>query len=161
MVHTVRQFHSDERGLAALEFAILAPLLAIAVIGVSDYALRFNAQASLDDALRLAVEGAIRIGDDAAGVAQFLQHSGYNAAETLMSSASTSPASSSGGEAKMTMSVQKTDVCFVDGTMSVSQRGSGTCAAPEKWLRLSGAYPLQTLTSGLITLNGQIDVKVQ
>lgn len=156
-----KRFGRNETGIAALEFAILAPLFAIAAIGTADYALRFNAQASLDDALRVALEGAIRLGDDAEGIADFLNQNGYSAGVTSFS-ATDSPDSTTAVEAGgLQIEVQQSEACFENGAMRVGRRGGTGCSAPETWLRLSGSYRLETFTAGAVDLGGQLDVKVQ
>ncbi len=156
-----KRFGRNESGIAALEFAILAPLFAIAAIGTADYALRFEAQASLDDALRVAVEGAIRLGDDAEGVAEFLNQNGYSASITTFSSDDSPEAKSASESEVLQFEVQRTEACFEAGSMQVGRRGASGCAQPEPWLRLSGSYRVDTFTAGAVDLGAQIDVKVQ
>lgn len=161
MAFRPKRFRGNESGIAALEFAILAPLFAIAAIGTADYALRFEAQASLDDALRIAVEGAIRLGDDAQGVAEFLNQNGYSATITTFSSDDSPEATSASKTEVMQFEVQPTEACFESGVMQVGGRGETACADPEKWLRLAGSYRIDTFTAGAVDLGAQIDVKVQ
>lgn len=144
-----------------MEFAILAPLFAVAAIATADYAMRFNAQASLDDALRVALEGAIRLGDDAEGVADFLNQNGYSAAVASFSATDSSRGTTAAEAGVLQIEVQRSEACFENGAMQVGQRGGTGCTAPETWLRLSGSYRLETFTAGPVDLGGQLDVKVQ
>ncbi len=54
-----RRFAGDEGGLAAVEFALLTPLLAFGFLAMVDVALAINSRMEMDSALRAAAESAL------------------------------------------------------------------------------------------------------
>ena len=54
-----RRFGGDEGGLAAVEFALLTPLLAFGFLAMVDVALAINSRMEMDSALRAAAESAL------------------------------------------------------------------------------------------------------
>lgn len=58
-----RRYHRDENGIAATEFALIAPVLLLLLVGMIDFGLYINANMKLENTTRAAAEYVYQGGD--------------------------------------------------------------------------------------------------
>lgn len=73
------RFGRDGRGVAAVEFAVIAPVLAFALIAMVDIGEAVYTKYDVERKMRLAIEGVVRYGDDPVKVLAFANASGASA----------------------------------------------------------------------------------
>ena len=73
------RFGRDTRGVAAVEFAVIAPILAFALIAMVDIGEAVYTKYNIERKMRLTIEGVVRYGDDPAKVLAFANASGASA----------------------------------------------------------------------------------
>ena len=73
------RFGRDERGVAAVEFAVIAPILAFAMIAMVDIGEAVYTKYDIERKMRLTIEGVVRYGDDPEKVLAFANASGATA----------------------------------------------------------------------------------
>ncbi|MCE9508434.1 MAG: pilus assembly protein [Alphaproteobacteria bacterium] len=77
----MKRLFQCERGIAAIEFAMIVPLLTLILIGVVDYGMFINQKMKLQDLARTATQYVVQGGSDANVMADVIQTSDfYNAA---------------------------------------------------------------------------------
>jgi len=77
----MRRFFRCERGIAAIEFAMIVPMLTMILIGVVDYGMFINQKMKLQDLARTATQYVVQGGSDTNVMADVFQTSDfYNAA---------------------------------------------------------------------------------
>lgn len=72
-------FHRDNKGIAAVEFAVIAPILALGLILMVDIGEAVFVKFNVERKIRLAIEGVIRYGNDPEKVLAFANASGSSA----------------------------------------------------------------------------------
>ena len=75
----IDRFSKDGLGVAAVEFALVAPILAFSLIAMVDIGEAVYVKYDVERKLRLTIEGVLRYGDDPAKVLQFANASGASA----------------------------------------------------------------------------------
>lgn len=167
----------NEEGAAAIEFVIFAPLLAITALETAQLALRFNAQLSLSTTVRMGTEIAMRKGDRPETIVELLEANGIAAklaayeAESGTSVQTGQPEMTSANpdvtgvqsasRPKLELSIIPTDVCFTASGMVVAARDAGTCAEPERWIRIQGRYDHANLKGEPDTLHDHADIQIR
>ena len=66
--HPHRRGHREERGAAALEFALVAPIFVLVVLGIANFGFLLTQQISLSNVAREAARNAVVDGPDCAAV---------------------------------------------------------------------------------------------
>ena len=123
MANCVRHFVSNKDGVAAVEMAVLFPLLAMAFILMVDVAQAVTHRYDTERKMRLAIEGVLRYGDDMPKVAVFAN--GFSGSVNDPSRGGTLTV----GPYKVCRSTSDTEVFEVDETP--------TCPNPESWYKIA------------------------
>ncbi|TCD15467.1 TadE/TadG family type IV pilus assembly protein [Oricola cellulosilytica] len=128
---SARRLRDDRNGIAAVEFGLLVPVLALAFVLMLDIAQGIAAKYDTERKMRLAIEGIIRYGDDTAKVQAFANNSGNEA----FPSSPDAPVNNS------TLVVDPYYICRnVDGTFATfAPSESPSCTNYETWYELTTA----------------------
>ena len=124
------RFSLSEAGAAATEFALIAPVLVLACLGMVDIGMAFGERMAIDDSLRAASEGAM------------LDRGEAEVADLLKAAASNNFSIATDGQAspaKLLTSVQRFCACPESVNTSISCT-SGTCTggkSPYHYYRLT------------------------
>jgi Flp pilus assembly protein TadG len=120
---------SRERGVAAIEFALLLPLLMLILFSIFEFSRGYNARVSVTHAAREGVRAAA-LGEDHVAAAQGAAGS-LNAAQMNISIVG-GPPCTLGDPVSVTVSypVQYTIPFFSSGTWTVSDTGTMRCEVP-------------------------------
>jgi Flp pilus assembly protein TadG len=73
----MKGFFRCERGIAAIEFALIVPMLIMILIGVVDYGMFINQKMKLQDLARTATQYVVQGGSDANVMADIIQTSDF------------------------------------------------------------------------------------
>lgn len=128
---SARRLRDDCKGIAAVEFGLLVPVLALAFVLMIDIAQGIAAKYDTERKMRLAIEGIIRYGDDITKVEAFANKSGNEA----FPSSPNAPVNNS------TLVVDPYYICRnIDGTFATfTPTQSPSCTNYETWYELTTA----------------------
>jgi Flp pilus assembly protein TadG len=126
-----------ERGIAAIEFAIIAPVLIFLVIGVADYGMFMNQKMKLQDLTVMAVQYVSQGGSASNVVANVIDTSDYYIAAAAKG---------------QVISVTTSDVCECSG--GVSKACNLTCPNAGDYLRHFFAVTLQSTYTPIFAYPG-------
>lgn len=120
--------HDSERGAAAVEFAILLPLLLMLVLGTIEFGRAYNAQITLTNAAREGVR-VMAIGNDPAGA----RTAARNAAATVSTTIPTTDVTlsttvcSTGAQVTLTITYNLATITGIAGPFSITGKGVMLC----------------------------------
>jgi len=97
--------HDSERGAAAVEFAILLPLLLMLVLGTIEFGRAYNAQITLTNAARDGVR-VMAIGNDPAGAKTAAQNAAASVSSTIPTSDITLSTNTCSTGAQVTLTIK-------------------------------------------------------
>lgn len=145
------RFRRNSKGAAAIEFALVAPLLVGAFLLMGDFATALNAQDATARKARRAIEGVLRYGNDKDKVVAFANANGAAA----FTNAPT-PATSN-----VTLLVEKFYVC-PDAVIPimVPLLESVTCPNPETWYKITTASSTVGMFGKTYNVSTKVDILV-
>ncbi|HEY4722139.1 MAG TPA: TadE/TadG family type IV pilus assembly protein, partial [Anaerolineae bacterium] len=73
----MKRFFQSERGIAAIEFAMILPVLTLILIGIADYGMFINQRMKLQDLSRTITQYVVQGGSDANVMADIVQTSDF------------------------------------------------------------------------------------
>ena len=150
-----------QRGVAAVEFALVLPVLLAVLFGIVELGFMLYDKAVITNASRAAVRQAVAFGETASGAAAYMPVASATAVATNgLSSALISPRASSGVSVTVTMCTSSTSCtpntpCSASGqslTVAVSYPFTGLNLGSSVILG-SSVNPLASVTNNLLTLN--------
>ena len=120
--------HDSERGAAAVEFAILLPLLLMLVLGTIEFGRAYNAQITLTNAARDGVR-VMAIGNDPAGAKSAAQNAAASVSSTIPTSDITlsTTACSSGSQVTLTITYSLSTITGIAGPFPMTGKGVMLC----------------------------------
>lgn len=141
------RFRGNRQGAAAIEFALVAPLLVFSFLLMGDFATALSTQDATARKARRAVEGVLRYGDDKDKVAAFANANG--AAAFAQSS---NPAIND-----VALQIDRFYVC-PDSVLptAISLLKNATCDKPEIWYKVTASAS----SVGMFGKNYEVDTKV-
>lgn len=74
LVRTLRRLFRDAAGVSAVEFAVMTPVLALAIVGIADFGLAINAKLTLEKEVNAAQLVALQAMDDTAVVQTYIDN---------------------------------------------------------------------------------------
>lgn len=119
---------THERGAAAVEFAILLPLLLMLVLGTIEFGRAYNAQITLTNAARDGVR-VMAIANDPAGAKTAARNAAASVSSTIPDSAVTlsTTACSSGSQVTLTISYNLSTLTGIAGPFPMTGKGVMLC----------------------------------
>ncbi|CCQ45340.1 tadE-like family protein [Pseudarthrobacter siccitolerans] len=120
--------HESERGAAAVEFAILLPLLLMLVLGTIEFGRAYNAQITLTNAARDGVR-VMAIGNDPAGAKTAAQNAATSVSTTIPTSDITlsTNACSTGDQVTLTIKYNLSTITGIAGPFPMTGKGVMLC----------------------------------
>ncbi|GKV72346.1 TadE/TadG family type IV pilus assembly protein [Pseudarthrobacter sp. NCCP-2145] len=120
--------HDSERGAAAVEFAILLPLLLMLVLGTIEFGRAYNAQITLTNAARDGVR-VMAIGNDPAGAKTAAQNAAASVSSTIPTSDITlsTSACSTGAQVTLTIKYKLSTITGIAGPFPMTGKGVMLC----------------------------------
>ncbi|MDR6413616.1 TadE/TadG family type IV pilus assembly protein [Pseudarthrobacter sulfonivorans] len=118
----------SERGAAAVEFAILLPLLLMLVLGTIEFGRAYNAQITLTNAARDGVR-VMAIANDPAGAKTAARNAAASVSSTIPNSAVTlsTTVCSSGSQVTLTISYNLSTLTGIAGPFPMTGKGVMLC----------------------------------
>jgi Flp pilus assembly protein TadG len=111
-----QRFRRDDRGVAAVEYALMVPLLSVLLVGITDYGMFIHQKMKLDDLARECVLYVFHGGDSANMQTAVIQESDiYKAVDSTQG----------------TVTYTLTQVCECSNGSSVNCSTTGTCPATD------------------------------
>jgi pilus assembly protein CpaE len=144
----------DERGVSAIEFAFLAPVLAFACLAAIDCGLAVREKMTVDSTVRAASEGAL---------ADLGEAEVHSLLDSLASEHFTIGASDMNAQTPLTTSVERFCACpeNASSTVDCDTAACAGSADPYLYYRLSAAKQHQTILLPYIPLQSSILVQVE
>ena len=120
--------HDSERGAAAVEFAILLPLLLMLVLGTIEFGRAYNAQITLTNAARDGVR-VMAIGNDPAGAKIAAQNAAASVSTTIPATDITlsTNACSIGAQVTLTIKYNLSTITGIAGPFPMTGKGVMLC----------------------------------
>ena len=120
--------NDSERGAAAVEFAILLPLLLMLVLGTIEFGRAYNAQITLTNAARDGVR-VMAIGNDPAGAKTAAQNAAASVSTTIPSSDITLSTNtcSTGAQVTLTIKYNLATITGIAGPFPMTGKGVMLC----------------------------------
>ena len=120
--------HDSERGAAAVEFAILLPLLLMLVLGTIEFGRAYNAQITLTNAARDGVR-VMAIGNDPAGAKTAAQNAAASVSSTIPTSDITLSTNtcSTGAQVTLTIKYNLSTITGIAGPFPMTGKGVMLC----------------------------------
>lgn len=120
--------HDSERGAAAVEFAILLPLLLMLVLGTVEFGRAYNAQITLTNAARDGVR-VMAIGNDPAGAKTAAQNAAASVSSTIPTSDITLSTNtcSTGAQVTLTIKYNLATITGIAGPFPMTGKGVMLC----------------------------------
>jgi Flp pilus assembly protein TadG len=120
--------HDSERGAAAVEFAILLPLLLMLVLGTIEFGRAYNAQITLTNAARDGVR-VMAIGNDPAGAKTAAKNAAASVSSTIPTSDITlsTNACSTGAQVTLTIKYNLATITGIAGPFPMTGKGVMLC----------------------------------
>ncbi|MEW1918358.1 TadE/TadG family type IV pilus assembly protein [Pseudarthrobacter oxydans] len=120
--------HDSERGAAAVEFAILLPLLLMLVLGTIEFGRAYNAQITLTNAARDGVR-VMAIGNDPAGAKTAAQNAAASVSSTIPTSDITLSTNtcSTGAQVTLTIKYNLATITGIAGPFPMTGKGVMLC----------------------------------
>ena len=120
--------HDSERGAAAVEFAILLPLLLMLVLGTIEFGRAYNAQITLTNAARDGVR-VMAIGNDPVGAKTAAQNAAASVSTTIPASDITlsTSACSAGAQVTLTIKYNLATITGIAGPFPMTGKGVMLC----------------------------------
>ena len=150
MMRLLRQTLKDRRGVSAVEFALMSPLLTLGALATYDAGAAVYEKMVINQALRSAAQSAIASGDSAA------------ARDVLLSTAEDNFTVVTGGiGTETTLAVDIAEYCICPSAPAVQVDCASTCPAPDSVQRLFAITADKDYVGILlptIELSGEIDV---
>lgn len=147
-----------QRGVAAVEFALVLPLLLLLLFGIVEMGFLLYDKAVITNASRAAVRQAVAFGEDSTGAAQYMSvASATSVATSGFSSMLISPVPASAATVTVTMCTSAGSGCSAANSSGCTASGQVLTVAvsyPFTGLSLGANYdPLASATKDLLTLN--------
>ena len=120
--------HDSERGAAAVEFAILLPLLLMLVLGTIEFGRAYNAQITLTNAARDGVR-VMAIGNDPASAKTAAQNAAASVSSTIPTSDITLSTNtcSTGAQVTLTIKYNLATITGIAGPFPMTGKGVMLC----------------------------------
>ncbi|WP_427117822.1 TadE/TadG family type IV pilus assembly protein [Pseudarthrobacter scleromae] len=120
--------HDSERGAAAVEFAILLPLLLMLVLGTIEFGRAYNAQITLTNAARDGVR-VMAIGNDPARAKTAAKNAAASVSSTIPTSDITlsTNACSTGAQVTLTIKYKLSTITGIAGPFPMTGKGVMLC----------------------------------
>ena len=121
-------YEPSERGAAAVEFAILLPLLLMLVLGTIEFGRAYNAQITLTNAARDGVR-VMAIGNDPAGAKTAAQNAAASVSSTIPTSDITLSTNtcSTGAQVTLTIKYNLATITGIAGPFPMTGKGVMLC----------------------------------
>jgi Flp pilus assembly protein TadG len=147
------RFRREEGGAAAVELAIIAPVLIGGLVAMADIGLTIQSKYDVERRARLGVEGILRFGDDKNAVKEFANSNG-NSAFGVVSNLRTNPA---------TVDVKRYQVCRVGNQVIKSELLTALACVnkPEIWFEVAASGTSSSLFGGSYQLKSTLNVMVK
>ena len=120
--------HDSERGAAAVEFALLLPLLLMLVLGTIEFGRAYNAQITLTNAARDGVR-VMAIANDPAGAKTAAKNAAASVSTTIPATDITlsTNACSTGAQVTLTINYKLSTITGIAGPFSMTGKGVMLC----------------------------------
>jgi Flp pilus assembly protein TadG len=124
----VQQMQNNERGAAAVEFAILLPLLLMLVLGTIEFGRAYNAQITLTNAARDGVR-VMAIANDPAGAKTAARNAAASVSTTIANSDVTlsTTVCSTGNQVTLTIKYNLSTITGIAGPFPMTGKGVMLC----------------------------------